>query len=54
MTNSHQAAATNTNYTCPLAKSALRFNSYPYRVLSTWNDLSPNETDLSSFTRFKL
>ena len=35
-------------------KSSIRFNSYPCRVLSTWNNLSPNETDFSSLTRFEL
>jgi len=47
------AAATNQLY-LPSCKSSIRFNSYPYHVLSTWNDLSPSETDFSSLTRFKL
>jgi len=34
----------------PLCKSSTRFNSYPYRVLSLWNQLLPNETAFSSFT----
>jgi len=30
----------------PLYQSSIGSNSYPYRVLSIWNDLSPHETDL--------
>jgi len=35
-------------------RNKIHRNSYPHPVLSTWNDLSPNETDFSSQTRFKL
>jgi len=29
----------------PTCKSSIRSNSYPYRVLSIWNELSLHETD---------
>lgn len=37
----------------PPCKSSIRFNSYSYRILSIWNQLSSIETDFSSFERFK-
>jgi len=30
----------------PTCNSSIRSSSYPYRVLSIWNELSPHETHL--------
>jgi len=37
----------------PTCKSRIRSNSYPYRVLSVWNELSPHENDFNSLVSFK-
>jgi len=37
----------------PTCKNSIRSNSYPYRVLSIWNELSPHETNFNSIATFK-
>ena len=37
----------------PHCKKGIQFNSYPCRVLHVWNNLPSNETDFSTFNKFK-